>query len=102
MVCVGRDELNVTKRHQYVSVFCDLIGKRVLFANRGKDKTVWQTFVAQMDRHNGHPRAITEISLDLSPAYVAGAKQNLSDQAVIVFDPFHVVTHVNQAVDERR
>ncbi len=37
-----------------MSVFCDLIGKRVLFATPGKDKAVWQSFVAEMDRHNGH------------------------------------------------
>ena len=55
-----------------------------------------------MDRHNGHPRAITEVSIDMSPAYVAGVKENLGDPAVIVFDKFHVIAHVNQAVDETR
>ena len=55
-----------------------------------------------MDRHNGHPRAITEVSINMSPAYVAGVKENLGDQAVIVFDKFHVIAHVNQAVDETR
>jgi transposase len=102
VVCVGCDELNVRKGQQYVSVFCDLIGKRVLFATPGKDKAVWQSFVAEMDRHNGHPRAITEVSIDMSPAYVAGVQENLGDQAVIVFDKFHVIAHVNQAVDETR
>jgi transposase len=38
----------------------------------------------------------------MSPAYVAGVKENLGDQAVIVFDKFHVIAHVNQAVDETR
>ena len=102
VVCVGCDELNVRTGHHYVSVFCDLIGKRVLFATPGKDKAVWQSFVAEMDRHNGRPRAITEVSIDMSPAYVAGVKENLGDQAVIVFDKFHVIAHVNQAVDETR
>lgn len=102
VVCVGCDELSVRKGHHYVSVFCDLIGKRVLFAVPGKDKAVWESFVGELGRHNGHPRAITEVSIDMSPAYIAGVKENLGDQAVIVFDKFHVIAHVNAAVDETR
>ena len=74
VVCVGCDELNMRKGHNYVSVFCDLIGKRVLFATEGKDKRAWESFVSELDRHNGHPRAITEVSIDMSPAYIAGVK----------------------------
>ncbi len=58
-----------------MSVFCDLIGKRVLFATEGKDKGVWESFVSELDRHDGHPRAITEVSIDMSPAYIAGVKK---------------------------
>jgi transposase len=32
----------VRKGHNYVSVFCDLLGKRVLFAAKGRDKKVWE------------------------------------------------------------
>ena len=102
VVCVGCDELNAKKGHKYVSVFCDLIGKRVLFATPGRDKRVWENFVAEMDRHNSHPRAITEVSIDMGRPYVAGVRENLGDQAVIVFDKFHVIAHVNEAVDETR
>jgi len=42
---VGCDELSVRKGHHYVSVFCDLIGKRVLFATPGKDVATWSAFV---------------------------------------------------------
>lgn len=102
VVCVGCDEMSVRKGHSYVSVFCDLIGKRVLFATPGKDKRVWESFVAALGEHNGHPRAITEVSIDMSPAYVAGVRETLGDQAVVVFDKFHVIAHVNAAVDETR
>lgn len=85
-----------------MSVFCDLIGKRVLFAVPGKDKAVWAAFVQALGEHNGHPRAITEVSIDMSPAYIAGVKENLGDQATIVYDKFHVIAHANEAVDECR
>jgi transposase len=102
VVCVGCDELSAQKGHRYVSVFCDMLGKRVLFAAPGKDKSTWEVFVKALGEHNGHPRAITEVSIDMSPAYIAGVLENLGDQAVIVFDKFHVIAHANQAVDETR
>jgi len=85
-----------------VSVFCDLIGKRVLFAAPGKDKSTWAAFVEALGAHNGHPRAITEVSIDMSPAYIAGVMENIGDQAIIVFDKFPVIMHANAAVDETR
>jgi transposase len=102
VVCVGCDEMSVRKGHRYVSVFCDLIGKRVLFAVPGKDKSTWESFVEALGDHNGHPRAITEVSIDMSPAYTAGVDENLGAQAVIVYDKFHVIAHANKAVDETR
>lgn len=99
---VGCDELSARKGHRYVSVFCDLAGRRVLFAVEGKDKTVWEKFVTALGEHNGHSRAITEISMDMSPAYIAGADENIGAQAAVVFDKFHVIAHVNKAVDDTR
>jgi len=100
--CVGCDEMSVRKGHRYVSVFCDLAEKRVLFATPGKDKSTWEQFARALEDHHGHPRAITEVSIDMSPAYIAGVKENLGRQAAIVFDKFHVLAHVNDAVDAVR
>ena len=99
---VGCDELSARKGHRYVSVFCDLVGKRVLFAVEGKDKSVWEKFVTALGEHNGHYRAITEISMDMSPACIAGADENIGSQARVGFDKFHVVAHVSTAVDDTR
>jgi hypothetical protein len=51
----GDNELIVRKGHRSMSVLCDRIGKRVLFATPGKNKSVWPRFVAEMDRQNGPP-----------------------------------------------
>jgi transposase len=102
VTCIGCDEMQVRKGQNYVSVFCDLIGKRVLFAVPGASKEAWEHFVQALEDHNGHPRAITEVSMDMSPAYIAGVKENLGSQAVIVFDKFHVIAHANEAVDAVR
>jgi len=102
VTCVGCDEMSARKGHRYVSVFCDLVGKRVLFAVPGKDKKVWESFAQALSDHNGHHRAIEEVSMDMSPAYIAGVKENIGDQARVVFDKYHVIAHVNEAVDHVR
>ena len=102
VTCVGCDEMSVRKGHCYVSVFCDLLGKRVLFAVPGKDKKVWESFVQALADHNGHPGAIEEVSMDMSRAYIAGVKESIGEQAQVVFDKYHVIAHVNEAVDAVR
>ena len=40
--------------------------------------------------------------MDMSPSYIAGMQENIGSQAVMVFDKFHVVSHVNDAVNAVR
>jgi len=101
VVWVGADEMNRRKGHNYLTVFVDLVARRVLLAVEGKDATVWERFSEQLHKHNGHPKAITQIAIDMSPAYQKGVRENFGN-AQIVFDKFHVVTQVVQAVEEVR
>lgn len=101
VVWVGADEMNRRKGHNYITVFADLLQKRVIFATPGKDAGVWQTFVEELVKHNGHPKSITQAAIDMSPAYVKGVTENLGN-ARIVFDKFHVVSQVNEGVDKVR
>jgi transposase len=99
--CVGVDELSARKGHEYLSVFADLVAKRVLFATDGKDKETWARFVASLEEHNGHRHAITQASMDMSKAYQAGVAEYCRN-AQVVFDKFHVIKHANEAVDKVR
>jgi transposase len=99
--CVGVDELSVRKGHEYISVFADLVRKRVLFATEGRDHSVWLDFVAALEKHNGHRHSITQASMDMSQAYQNGVAENCRN-AQVVFDKFHVIAHANKAVDEVR
>ena len=101
VVWVGADEMNRKKGHNYLTVFVDLAAKRVLLAVEGKDAGTWERFAAELGRHNGHPKAITMVAIDMSPAYQKGVRENFGN-AQIVFDKFHVVSQVTQAVDEVR
>jgi len=99
--CVGVDEMGVRKGQQYLSVFADLLAKRVLFATEGKDKATWIAFVAALEKHNGHRHSITQVSMDMSLAYENGVKENCRN-AQVVFDKFHVLANTSKAVDKVR
>jgi transposase len=101
VVWVGADEMNRRKGHNYLTVFVDLVARRVLLAVEGKDASVWERFADQLVAHNGHPKAITQVAIDMSPAYIRGVKENLGN-AAIVFDKFHLIQHVVEAVDKVR
>jgi transposase len=98
---VGADEMNRRKGHNYLTVFCDLVAKRVLFATEGKDASVWEQFAQVLLEHNAHPHGVTQVSIDMSPAYRKGVAENFRN-AEVVFDKFHVISHAGEAVDAVR
>lgn len=98
---VGCDELSARKGHNYLSVFADLEAKRVLYATEGKDAPTWDRFAGELPKHNAHARQIKQVSIDMSPPYRKGARENCPN-AEIVFDRFHVMRNVGKAVDEVR
>ena len=101
VVWVGADEMNRKKGHNYLTVFVDLQVKRVLLAVEGKDAAVWERFAEELGRHNGHPKAITQVAIDMSPAYIKGVRNNFGN-ATVVYDKYHVVSQVGAAVEEVR
>jgi transposase len=101
VVWVGADEMNRKKGHNYVTVFADLVKRRVLFGEEGKDAGVWEAFAQEMVAHNGHPKAVTQVAIDMSPAYQKGVRENFGN-ASMVFDKFHVVQATNEGVEAVR
>ena len=101
VVWVGADEMSVRKGHEYVTVFADLGGKRVLFGVEGKDSGVWRAFAEELVVHNGDPAGVEQVAIDMSSAYQKGVRENLPNAAV-VFDKFHVISAVNEGVESVR
>ena len=101
VVWVGADEMNRKKGHNYVTVFADLGEKRVLFGAEGKDASVWEAFARELAAHNGHAKAVTQVAIDMSPAYQKGVRENFGN-ASLVFDKFHVVQATNEGVEAVR
>lgn len=101
VIWVGADEMNRRKGHNYLTVFADLVQKRVVFATPGKDASTWEAFAAELLGHNGHPKAITQVAIDMSAAYAKGVRENFGN-AQIVYDKFHVIQTVVEACDQIR
>ena len=98
---VGVDETSSRPGHDYITLFVDLVEKRLLYATPGKDAETFASFAEDLQAHGGHAEHIAEVSMDLSPAFQKGAARHLPN-AQITFDRFHLMKLVNEAVDEVR
>lgn len=95
---LGVDETAVLRGHEYVSLFVDLKERKTVFVTKGKDQTVMETFAKELIRKNGSPENIQVVSQDMSPAFRAGVEQHFP-KAKIVYDRFHLMQKVTEAVD---
>lgn len=98
---IGVDETSVRKGHDYVSLFVDLIQKRTIFVAEGKNSQTVTEFAKDLSSHQGNPENITQVSCDMSPAFISGVENELPNSD-IVFDRFHVMKIINQAIDSVR
>lgn len=96
---VGVDETSSKRGHNYVTIVVDLKESKSIFATEGKDSTTIGRFKDDLTAHKGKPESITDVSCDMSPAFIKGIKENLPN-AQITFDKFHLLKTLNTAVDE--
>ena len=98
---LGVDEKAIAKRHRYLTIVADLEQSRVLYL--ADDRTqesldgFWPTLTpAQRD-------GITAVAMDMWEPYVQSTRAHLPGaEGKIVFDKFHVVKHLHDAVDHVR
>lgn len=98
---IGVDETSLAKGHNYISMFVDLEKRRTIFVAEGKSNETVKQFKKDFTAHKGDVLQITDVSCDMSPAFIKGVKENLPN-AEITFDKFHVLKIINEAVDKVR
>jgi transposase len=98
---VAIDETAARRGHDYITLFVDIDQARVLFATEGKDAATVAAFADDLAVHGGDPKAIEEVCIDMSPAFIKGVAESLPEAAV-TFDKFHAVKIINDAVDQVR
>jgi transposase len=98
---LGVDETSSKKGHSYVTIGVDLDESRVIHAVEGKGKDTLAGIAQHLKLKGVEQDQIKELSMDLSPAFIAGAKDSFP-AAQITFDRFHVVKLLNEAMNKVR
>ncbi len=110
---LGVDETSTRKGHKYGTVFIEIEGvetsrghgaaraARLLLFTPGKDKETFTEFVAELESRDVPASQITEIAMDMSKAFIAGAGEHFPD-AHICFDRYHVMKLCGEAIDKVR
>jgi transposase len=98
---LGLDETSQKKHHNYITLFVDLLKRKIVYIADGKSNRTLQDFVSHLESHGGDPEKIRDVSSDMSPAFIKGVKENLPN-AEITFDKFHILKIINEAVDKVR
>lgn len=98
---IAIDETAARRGHDYVSLFVDMDQRRVLFVTEGRGADTVEAFADDLEAHNGDASRIKQVCIDMSPAFIKGVTDNLTE-AEITFDKFHAVKLVNDAVDKVR
>jgi transposase len=96
---IGVDEISYRRHHNYLTVVVDHVSGRVVWA--GKDRKV--KTLLRFFRKLGPERAaqLEAISADMWEAYLIVLRRK-APQARIIFDRFHIVRHLNDAVTKVR
>lgn len=98
---IGVDETSCKKGHDYISLFVDLKKRRTIHISDGKGHQTFHHFAEDFESFSGDLEKITDISCDMSPAFIKGASE-VCPNAQITFDKFHILKIINEAVDQVR
>jgi transposase len=96
---MGVDEL-FWRKGKCITVVSDLeFGEPIWAGPERKKETLDRFFAEQLPPRRR--RSVKAVCIDMCAPFMASLREHLP-KAVIVFDRFHVMMHVNQAVDETR
>ncbi len=97
----GVDEVSWRKGHSYVTLVSNHATGKFVWGKEGKDTDTLDCFFDELGPERS--AAITAMSMDMGPAYESSAKkEGHAVNAVICYDPFHVVQSVTTALEKVR
>lgn len=91
---IGIDEFAVRKGHVYKTIIVDLDTGRIIYVGDGRGSSSLTDFWKRLKRRGVQLELVTS---DMSATYILAVKENASE-AIHVYDKFHVVQLVNEAV----
>lgn len=97
---LGIDETSVSG-HNYITIGVDLDKSRVISITEGKDTTTVDRIAKEIEEHKCKRENIKIVTSDMSPAFSIGIRRNF-ENAINVYDKFHVMKAINEALDKTR
>lgn len=96
---IGIDEISRKRGHVYVTNVYDLESKRLVWCGEGRSKETLEAFFKFLGPEK--TAVLQGICCDMWQPYIDVIKEQ-APQAVLVFDKFHIVRHLMEAVDQVR
>ena len=98
---IGIDEKAIAKGHRYMTLVCDLEEATVEYIGEERKETSLSAYFEAFPKESRE--GIEAISLDMWPAYINACQAHVPDaDEKMVFDRFHIMRHVLDAVDKVR
>lgn len=98
---VGVDETSITRGHEYVTVVNALSEARVLDVIDHRTEESLNSFWCQYKPEE--LAKVEMVAMDMWPAYIQSTSKHLTNaDTKIVFDKFHILKHLGDAVDKVR
>jgi transposase len=98
---LGVDEKAVAKRHRYVTLVCDLDRSTVEFIGDDRKQTSLDAYYQSLSKKQ--LAGIKAVAMDMWDPFVASTVAYVPNgESKIVFDRYHIMKHMLEAVDEIR
>jgi transposase len=98
---LGVDEKAVAKRHRYVTLVCDLDRSSVEFIGDDRKQASLDAYYQSLSKRQ--LAGIEAVAMDMWDPFIASTLAHVPDgESKIVFDRYHIMKHMNDAVDEVR
>jgi transposase len=98
---LGVDEKSVAKRHRYVTLVCDLDRSTVEYIADDRQKTSLDAYYQSLSQEQ--MAGIEAVAMDMWDPFIASTVAHVPDgRSKIVFDRFHIMQHMTEAVDQVR
>ena len=98
---IGVDEVSWRKGHSYLTMVSNNATGKFVWGQQGKDTATLDCFFTELGKERSE--AIEAVSMDLGPAFDKSArKPGHATNAIICYDPFHVVQLATKALEKVR
>ena len=95
---IAIDEIAVKKGHKYMTVIVDLDTMTPLYVGDGRGKEAVKGFYEKVRKSKCK---IKSVAIDMSPAFTQAVKEYFP-KAILVYDHFHIIKQMNEAITSCR